>query len=117
MRRAVAIAALWFTTPVHGGDDLGRLFTTLDQRSELDRPSVAAKRPPVTVRAVIRRTGADPVVLIGGEPVRPGQVTRTGVRVLAADETGVTVRLPRGGSPVRVVPGGTLPIVAVGPSP
>ncbi|MGE0080942.1 MAG: hypothetical protein AB7U81_06570 [Thiohalomonadaceae bacterium] len=116
MKHFALLLALCCTGAVRGEDGLGRLFTTPEQRRALDRPTETASPPNVEVQAVFRRAGAEPVVLIGGEPVRAGQTTRGGAQVLAIDDTGVELRVP-GRAPMKLTPGAVLPAQKSGASP
>lgn len=107
MKRFALLLVLCCTGTVRGEDGLGRLFTTPEQRRALDRPETASP-PAIELQAVFRRAGAEPVVLIGGEPVRAGQTTRGGAQVLAIDDTGVELRVP-GRKAVKLAPGAVLP--------
>lgn len=119
MTRRLLLLALCFPAFVRGEDDLGRLFTTPEQRRALEKPAETVHPRAMEtkkVQAIFRRTDTEPVVLVGGEPARAGQSLRSGVQVLAIDDAAVELRVPGHGT-VRLAPGATFPIPRSGATP
>ena len=131
---AMLAAGLWLVPAASGGQSLGRLFTTPQERATLNdiryqsrfqtpepepEPEVEVVVPagepepsgPVvsrlTVNGVVRRTGGPGTVWVNGDQVERGGVTREGVRVQGATRGARNVRLqlPSGASSVELKPG------------
>jgi hypothetical protein len=93
-------------------DELGRLFTTPAQRAAMDGANTRTENAPRTlaVMALIQRKGGVPVVVFDAEKVRVGDQTRSGVRVMAADPTGVVLQVPGVPDTVTLKPGAQIVI-------
>lgn len=133
-RRIAVVLAATLTVagvglPAAGAQTLGRLFTTPEQRAELDeirndpdygkeeapRVSVAPKQgatgpavDTVTINGIVLRSSGQNYSWINGDSIRGGDATREGIRVETRQlSSGGTVRLvlPSGLDTVQLKPG------------
>jgi hypothetical protein len=112
MRLTLALAALLLLVPAVA-DDLGRLFTTPEQRAQLTQgltssgaPSAAPSQSGAKVQGVIRRGDGTALVWVNGKPLGKGQ-SFDGARVLDANRRRAVVQPPKG-DPITLKPGQSL---------
>lgn len=70
----IALLFIWCCTNAQAAE-LGRLFTTVDERRQLDRPPVSAKAPlhrAIPMQGLAVRRGGEPTAWVDGKPLRRG---------------------------------------------
>lgn len=123
----VVVANLWL--PVADAQQLGRLFTTPEERAELDEirndPDFGKEEAPevvvvpeqgpggplvehVTINGIVLRSSGNNYSWINGDNIRSGDATREGIRVETRQLSGggtIRLVLPSGQDTVQLKPG------------
>jgi len=110
MKRALLAAMLlWWSSA--GADDLGRLFTTAQERAQLTQgiagsaaPAASPVQSGATVQGVVRRSGGTAVVWLNGKPLMQGQ-SLDGTKLLDVNRHRAIILPNRGEKPVVLKPG------------